>query len=253
MSNSFNELLLRGRTITSESSVVIAGLAQNLSSNYKNIRRIIGDISSLFKSYSVILYENDSSDNSPALLNQWKNEDQNFNYISERLNLSHNNKTVNLDRIQHLSSFRNKYMEWIATSSCSTSDFLIVLDTDITDIYLNGLISSFGYGEIWNCITSNGLSNYKDQVVYYDIESLAIGNVVQNDHVRMPFPITQGLIPIRSGFGGLAIYRMCNVVNKRYGLHTINHKGQDIPVVEHIVFNEGLHFIFINPYQVVLR
>jgi hypothetical protein len=247
----FNNLLTRGKKTMSESSVIVAGLVKNVSNNYDNIKRIITSITSCFRSYKVVLYENDSTDNTNVLLNSWEKNDSNIRIISETLNERHDNSTMNIERIQHLATYRNKYMDYITKNLAA--DFLIVLDTDIIDIYLNGLITSFGYSDKWNCITSNGLGTWQDNVIYYDIEALVLDNIICNEMVRPPILLQTKLLPVRSAFGGLAIYDFYSIISHKYGLSFVKKNNEDKPISEHIIFHNELSNIFINPYQMVFR
>lgn len=52
---------------------------------------------------------------------------------------------------------RNQYMDYIATQKLE-ADYLIIVDLDVSRLFLGGILSSFKLAEDWDAITANGYS-----------------------------------------------------------------------------------------------
>ena len=251
----YDALLNSGLEVCSQSKVVIAGLVRNTAGNFAHIQRVIYALSSLFRSFEVILYENDSLDSTPAMLSKWAYDDKRVHYISERLGTPRFGSVLTLERLELMAQYRNKYLDYI-DNNIPDVDYVIVIDTDIRDVMLSGVGSSFGIKD-WDCITSNGLDTFNGVMIYYDIATLVIHGSIRNGKILLPMPLGY-FIKVESAFGGVGIYRYEAIKGKRYASgmmrgDTCVHHADERPMIEHIGLNLQLDNIYINTYQMVLR
>ena len=122
---------------------------------------------------------------------------------------------------------------------------------------IEGISNSIGHDE-WDVIGSNGLLIYPEQgraggrVEYYDTWAFRHREESVNNHDRageeLSFARGEPLLPVRSCFGGLALYK-CGAF-----LSGARYEGDEC---EHIAFHQqmkenGFDKIFLNPSQIVL-
>ena len=110
--------------------IVFAGTAQNCSAYLPKTLNNIEDITSLCLESGYVFIENDSSDNTKDILQNWGNNRSNFHLI----NLDGLNQTP--IRTLRLELARNTYLEFIKNHPILRNyDFLIVLDMDDVGAY----------------------------------------------------------------------------------------------------------------------
>lgn len=146
------------------------------------------------------------------------------------------------------------------------ADFVIVIDLDIYCLSIDGICSSFGH-EGWDAISANGRkltwSNpfcpyYYDTYALLQLgERLPMGYssllLKQKKYSRLK--LAQGLIPVRSAFGGLCIYTRKKIHGLRY---EVRHNDDNIIqcLCEHMDLHLKMEKLgyskqFINPYMKV--
>src|SRR5262245_25427326 len=74
----------RGRSAMSEARIVICGLARNVAAHLPRTKARIERLGSMFADYRVLVYENDSTDATPAILNRWAARNDRVTAISQR-------------------------------------------------------------------------------------------------------------------------------------------------------------------------
>lgn len=141
---------------------------------------------------------------------------------------------------------RNLYLQYVM-SELPHVDYMVVIDMDISDFSIPGLVSSFGY-DGWNCMSSNGIQYLKDgSPIYYDNFSFVdIDYKAYNEDIEV-FEKNK-LVKSISGFGGIEIFKT-NKIRWRYSGMFFNEEF----VCEHSGLNlcTGEHYI--NTNQLVLR
>lgn len=144
-----------------------------------------------------------------------------------------------------MSIFRNIYLNYVR-SQLSDYDYMAVIDMDISDFSVPGLISSFGY-EDWNCMSSNGIQYLENNEVYYDNFSFVdIDFKAYNEDIEV-FPLNK-LVKSVSGFGGIEIFKIKAIKGKYSGMYFNGNF-----VCEHSCLNYYTGGHYINTNQLVLR
>ena len=199
------------------SSVVIAGLARDLGSTLPVTLARIEALAARFRSASVVLVENDSSDGTADELRTWS-ADAPFPVTVHSDDHGHPTWPCarNLERAAAMAAYRNRYLEAVRTKHAD-ADYLIVLDTDLPDGFsYDGIANTIGLGG-WDVVGSNGVQPRLDDdgcvwLAQYDAwayrdagrpEPHAASDVNPRRYER-----GESLIPVDSCFGGLAVYRM---------------------------------------------
>ena len=244
----------------SHSSVIITGLARNVSKTIEDeIERLLGAFSG-FAQVSFLIIESDSSDRTVAKLEMLSKRLTNFSFIS----LGQLSKELpnRIDRISYCRSFAQKEI----VKMNKLFDYVCVADLDgVNSMISREAIESCWTRSDWSVCTANQVGPY------YDIYALRAENWCENNawlermklvsegiHPQKATNIAIGLkqkviptnsewIEVISAFGGLAIYT-------RESFQLANYSSKDSSgniICEHVSFNEAVREcggrIFINP------
>jgi glycosyltransferase involved in cell wall biosynthesis len=219
-----------------KNSAVIVGTARDIEKFLKNTIKKLEMISQLFEKYQIIIYENDSKDNTLKILKKWKNNNKNIEIISE--------KNVKGLRTQRLAHGRNIILKRALKLNY---DYLIVIDLDDVnqDLTKESILSSLNNKEDWAVMCAN-------QKKYYDVYALRTYDdwmpfdcwhcmkvkrdrefCINSRNKNLP---KDSLINVKSCFGGLAIYKM-KYINK-----CVYYGGEgNTEICEHVAFNQCIN------------
>ncbi len=209
-------------------NVVFCGTVRNVEKYLQNALNNIELCSKKFNDYAVIIYENDSSDNTRnILLNNKKN---NYHYILDD-NITESRRTV------RLANGRNKILDKLSEiNSNNYFQYLIILDMDdMNDSgnFVNTIDSCFKYDtNSWDVLTGNQHDKYFDIWALrkkYDSEydCWRLYNKFKRYENDLPmlqkyvfsnyrnYPPNQ-LLEVDSAFGCIAIYKISAIGNCRY-------------------------------------
>jgi len=250
--------------------VVIAGCTKNSAPYIQNRINILHEIGKFFDNYYILLYENDSTDNTLNILKSNKNN--HFNYITETNIIERVVHKKMHNRSQILEYARNQLLQYIKLHY-SKYDLLIIIDLDniLENFNPKTILNAFKYGDNWAGLTANC------NRPYYDIWALRIDPSIWDNEVhgkiwkepivhdcwyqiknniaprqliqeyQKIIPETSPLIQTNSSFGGLGIYKMNAIMNTKYE----SYNGQFCQC-EHVSFNKHLSGkLFICPTLLV--
>jgi len=228
-----------------EYSVVFAGTVRNVEKYIKKNLQHIDNCGKKFKDYALVIYENDSSDNTKQILKD--NKKDNYYYIFDTTNESSRTKRLAHGRNQILNKVRelNNY------------DFLIMLDLDDVNYsgkFVETINSCFEHNE-WDVLTGNQSDTYYDIWAFrktglldwdcWREYSKATRNGMSDSEAKDKYVwgIIQKfepgqMIEVRSAFSGIAIYRLESLPdNCMYKGH---YNEDDSEICEHVPFHECL-------------
>jgi len=259
----------------SESTIIICGIVRNCGRNLKKNIETIMKLCRTAKNFHVVIFENDSTDNTKKILQKWANTEKNIHislndFDTITIPEKHNevNPAFSLHRIEKMTNYRNSYLDIIEKENLS-GDYVIVVDMDVRKITLQGIIASFSLDYEWDALTANGTSRSPSTFFrkrFYDTYALVEcgqENIPQTERSiraaqyrwaflkpRMP------LMRVASAFGGLAIYRRQAIAGCRYGVLP-NDDNKVETRSEHIFFHrqmreKGYDKIFIHPAMRVI-
>jgi len=231
------------------SSATIVGTARDIEKYLPTTIKKIELISNTFKKVNIIIYENDSIDNTLKILNNWKlNSKYDIKIISET--------NIPGKRTHRLSYARNLLLDEALKLN---NYYLIVIDLDDVNssLTIDNFLSSFSYENDWACLCANQKDKYydlwalrtKDDWMNFDCwqcfnEKNDIDFCVKSREKNLP--VQKKLIEVESCFGGLAIYKTKYLRNCKY------YGGKDdFETCEHVNFNNDIRnknngTIFIN-------
>jgi len=222
-------------------NVIFASTVRNVSKYIKQNLNHINNCGSKFNDYYVIIYENDSKDNTRNIL--LENKRPNYHYIFE-------DNIVEPIRTIRIANGRNKILEKIREINNNNKyDYLIMLDLDDVNIsgnFVNTINTCFEYSN-WDVLTGN----QKDR--YYDLWALRRKNDMDYDCWRMvndnlrtrnaarKFVFSKfkkygvgDLLDVDSAFGGVAIYKLSSIPNECNYVGKYDDGGE---LCEHVEFN----------------
>ena len=248
-----------------QKSVVITGCCMNVEKYIKNNLDIIEKIGQQFKEYKVVIYENDSIDNTREILID--NKKDNYHYIFE------NNISIK-KRTERIAYCRNKILDFVNTNFIHF-DYMLMLDLD--DIIASGELSN----TIHSCFLYNTdqwdamFANCSDE--YYDIYALRKKNYLTTccwNNVYLArrngiphyiayieciqkyiinYPINTKLIPVISAFGGAGLYKIKSIENSKY--LGVEESHIDKQICEHVPFHQSFidrgSKLYINPRMLI--
>lgn len=269
-SNSYNYLVKTGEQFLSSKHVVFLCLIRDCESVFDtNITKIINFAKKYTKDFDIVLFENDSIDNTKIKLQEIKNKYTNIHYISRNYNREKFGPVKNKNRTIALAEYRNELKNYIQTN-IKNIDYIIVIDFDFLDFSENGILNSFGWikenpnigGMAGNSFQMTHIFN---QTSIWNYDSWAFRRDGWNDwcyfktsdyqnYSQMLWfglwipPLGSNPIQVNSAFGGMCIYRSDYYYSGHYD-------GIDC---EHVTFHHSLYQnnknfeLFLNPSQVML-
>src|ERR1035437_350111 len=269
----FTKEYIDGKVLMKNSSVSICTVVRDCQANVeKNIPRI-ERLRLLFKDSEVIVFENDSKDNTLKILKDWERKSCNVHLFSDTFNDStiplqttgDENLYFSISRIEKMVTYRNKYIHFLNNQGIK-KDYVIVIDLDISNFCIDGLIHSFGTSIDWDCISANGISissNFRKQyhdsyalIEYGKLNHIQTEQSIKLNRIRYSF-LKQGmpLFLVDSAYGGLAIYKWVSIKDIYYS-YLINNDFRVQCKSEHVGLHRkmkenGHNKIFINPTMIV--
>lgn len=241
-------------------SVTLYGIGRDVAETFPAFVARVERLGAMFGTYHALFYENDSTDESPRLLNEWANANPAVQVISEQRGDVRFGSVRAASRGSALAAYRNRCRDRIL-ADFATDDHVIVVDMDLKGGWsYDGIAHTFGLDD-WDFVGSSGLipetltptpeGSEARRWIQYDTWAYRIpGDEEPIPNARAKhLPLRRGdpLQRVWSCFGGLGIYRMeC--------LKVASYSGGDC---EHAVFHHnlrlrGLDRLFLNPNQIVV-
>lgn len=149
----FEGMLARGIKEASQSKVVIAGMLRDVAPRVKDVIKKTEGVGRLFKDYTIIVVENDSSDGTRDLLLEWTRMNPKVKILGCGVNvkeckLPKTPKTeghpINRSRMDKMTLLRNIYLDYIK-QNLQDYDYAIFWDLDAISVaYHDGILNTIG-------------------------------------------------------------------------------------------------------------
>ena len=262
-----------------KTDMIVSGLVKDSQDTLPVFIERINSLQKFFKSFKVVLFENDSKDDTRRLLLDWEKE-KNFVHIIKcndpviqsiiksdsfecKLNLTPAiaDGPFSKSRFSKMVKFRNilleKSKQFVRNPQSTT---ILMIDTDLVGPFsIDGIAHSFGHS--WDMISSYGITGialtlgntfYYDLMAYKDSNTTGIpSNPIQLLKVSSTVNGKQRgdpLLPVLSSFAGFAIYKYTSIKDSDYS-------GDNL--CEHInlhdnMISKGFKKLYINPSMIVL-
>lgn len=207
-------------TRASYEKVLICGVCRNVAFAVPNTIQNIEALGKQFKNYRVIIYENDSIDNTTTLLDEWAQRNKRVIFISEKLSP----EELALSREERIANARNNVLSVACDSKFRDYKYLIMVDLDfVTPWPIEEIVASLETTKPWDCIAANGIryGMYWDRYAFRNINFPfgfeLIGPIWWPDLFNSWFPIDgEEWGRVFSAFGGLAIYKTAVITQFSY-------------------------------------
>lgn len=271
INDDYYNMINNGYSHIRNKKIVFAGLCRSVADKIRqNINYLENNIKDKVEDYKIVLFENDSSDNTKEILENIALENKNFRYISKNFDRPHFGTTKHKDRIIALAEYRTIVQKYIQ-NNFSDYDYVILFDTDFLDYSNDGMINSFGWMDRYSHITAMAGFSYTFKNIFgayhiWNYDSWAYRENWWKDLDYYPYypeiqaypkmlyynywvpPIGSTPIKVNSAFGGMAIYRTTDYLMGKYGYNDC----------EHVEFHKSLSDkdtgfeLYANPSQVML-
>jgi Cryptococcal mannosyltransferase 1 len=220
-------------------SIVICGTVRDAQPFLSRLETRIATILLDFTLVRMVLYENDSRDNTTFILNTWKQRNWNMHIISE--------SNVTESRTITLARARNQI--WKAIQSIPQPiEYVLMMDMDEVNLHLSHVPECFNLPDDWMGCCAN------QYTIYYDMWALRAPGWVDCDwvldcHYNIPrridavrhIPASHAPIPVQSCFGGAALYKYRHALQHLSSLATYQGERRQVKVCEHVAFHQSLY------------
>ena len=264
-----NSIIESGLERSGTLKIAVCSIVRDCEKNLRNNIPIVNNIVSKFQDFRIIVFENDSIDGTKNLLKVWANHSSKIFVQCETFGTrtipekssSHTNKYFSRYRITKMINYRNRYLDKLEEINFKP-DYVLIVDLDVSKIFINGVFHSIGLNNYWDVITANGFSlsprlkrRYHDSYALVENGSEALSQT-ENSMRKISEKFgsiskNMPLIPVYSAYGGLAIYRYDAIRKLRYRL--IENKDNRVEVrcehysICHDIRKNGFNRIFVNP------
>ena len=245
----------RGYAAMASSRVAITGLARNIGAVLPTTIRRLENLARCFADHRMIVYENDSCDDTGRQLLAWARSDRRVRVISEQPGDPVNPATRCLHRAARMARYRRRCQE-LVLAECGRFDVAMVVDLDLLGGFsTDGIAHTFGQRD-WDFVGSNGLIFRRHGLRMNDIRQYDAWALRLDDRLTPLRPAVAGglvqrrgaaLVPVTSCFGGLGIYRMEAYRAGRYADDDVEHAA-----FHRSLLAQGHRRLFLNPSQIVV-
>jgi hypothetical protein len=231
-----------GFEIAKQSKIVFCGLCRDIENRIiKNIE-MFEQTGQYFYDYRIVLFENDSQDQTREFIRQKAKTNQNIILIDcgqTNPNCIFKDKkmydygSLSEKRIERMAYFRNQYISYIK-ENLSHFDYVMMMDMDVQGYYnIDGLMESIAQPK-WDAMFANGRMPVSgtfglndlmyDQLAFIDqktdLETLKKKKEptfmeMTSKIIRMQ-TYGQKWIPVQSAFNGCGIYKMKSILNCKF-------------------------------------
>ena len=230
----------KGKQIANNSNIVICGLARNISKHLEDTKIKMEYIGKQFKNYKILIFENDSEDNTRELLKKWSIDNLNIILLDccqlndceckLKKKKGYEYGTFSNDRLKNMAIYRQQYINYI-NKNLSDYDYMLVTDFDLIGVInINGLYDSLSKND-WDGIFCNGTvpmygSYGLITVTCYDALALIINkdDPYKNDLINLIYRYyivkkkskQYHYLPVISAFNGYGIYKIKSIKDCTY-------------------------------------
>ena len=244
----------------SKKKIVIAGCGQNIRPYIQRVFKNIYTIARLFNDYKIIIFENDSIDNTLEILNAYDKKDPNMILLTER--------NIPVPTYLHpcrIAYCRNRLLEKI-NNSFADYDFMVMLDLDdvcVAPIQIHHFKNIFK-NKVWDSVSFNRDKYYDKWALRYPPFMKSCWNFARRaechrytmklEHHIIHLLKNNDMVPVLSAFNGFAIYKIDKIkgciYDGRNKERPLGNRTRHMQDCEHVAFhrammekNNARHFI----------
>lgn len=225
-------------------NVLFGLISKNVYPYISSILHNVEQYASYFQSYKTIIIDASTDNHTYNYIQSWTNKEPSYRQCYKQICL--------LSRPFALTEARNMYLS-ILEKDFIENTYLIVMDCDDVNenpIDEDGFLSNFRYTN-WDGMFANQTLYYYD--IYALRSSFCLNNYQHDPTIKLEqlhINKNNELIPVKSAFGGIAIYHTPKLIQCRYHMFEI-FNDKNIETCEHVPFHYQLidkgARLFINP------
>lgn len=247
-----------GRRHTAKKRIIIGFLAQNLESQLDHTRQVVEALGGLFQDYRVVVFENDSTDNTRDVLSSWDNVDLirccDMGDCECELGKSTDHwQFSKVNKLRLLVQYRNRLLEHIK-KKYDDWDYVVMMDADLEGgVYVDGFLSGFAPNRLeqWDAMIANGVSptwpsmtlsvqaydtfaflnddrpQYRCTTAPKDIMTLIKAQMVGSSLGSDIRKAGHDMVPVKSAFNGMAVYKL-PMITAEYNTQCVDERSDDL-------------------------
>lgn len=209
-----------------QEKVLICGICKNVEKAVPNTIRSVQEIGTQFLDYQVVIYENNSTDKTKELFQEWAKNNNHVIFLSEDLPKKKMARELAMkvfNRAEGLARARNKVLDVAMQDKYKDYKYVIWADLDFLDKWdIANIIDTIVHPEQeWDAVFANGaydLFAFRDPEFSIGFELIGDKYWKRLDELRSRFSLNpQGpWKKVYSAFGGLGIYKREALIGCRY-------------------------------------
>lgn len=219
----------KGGSLINE-KVLICGVCRDVGDRLPSTIKIMEGLGAKFRSYRVIVYENNSSDATKEILKEWKSTNPRVFAISENVEDKTlkesiiNYKEGKYYKPEEIARARNIVLDKAMSAEYKDYTYVIWLDMDFKIApNVEGINELFKGTRDWDAVFAYGIDPpgiYWDWYAFRDKEeplgSETLGNTWWYLPKKFKLTIKDSWYPVYSAFGGCGIYKKSSIIGCRY-------------------------------------
>lgn len=235
-------------------NLVVCGLVRNAAQNLERNLDRFELLKPFFESFKVIIYENDSTDNTKEILKRYGERTKSDATIlmADFKEYPFQFGPFSKHRVDLMSKYRNQYLDKL--KEFPETDYVLLIDLDVYDFSIESILNCFKVEFKWDMVSAFGVNfvDYKLFPVFYDIYAYTEEDNTKHHfsdfrefreeqrELYRKYNNTKEWVQITSNFNGLAIYTYKSLMcGARYNSAPCTQEGIE-SFCEHVVFNNTL-------------
>ena len=214
-----------------QEKVLLCGICKNVESALPRTIQILEQVGTLFQDYRVIVYENNSSDKTPLLLQEWAKRNPKVDLQCDFIKPSDIATTIinhkqdgKFCHVEEIARARNVVLDKAMSKTYEEYKYIIWMDMDFK-LFPNfdGFREIFSSTQEWDAVFAYGVdptNTYWDWYAFRDhvfpIGSELLGNDWWYMQKYCQLKPTDKWYPVYSAFGGCGVYKKSSIVGCRY-------------------------------------
>ncbi len=240
--------------------VIICGVCKDVAERVPYTIKIMEKIGALFSDYRIVVYENNSSDETPRILKEWERSNSKVQAIIEQVDQKelenifvNRTEDGNFYRAETIARARNIVLDNALSETYQDFAYLIWMDMDFKlEPNYEGFREVFATEKEWDAVFAYGIDppgTYWDWYAFRDQECPIGSELLGNDWWYLPkqkrlLNKNDDWYPVLSAFGGCGIYKKASILGCYYsGL-----VSKDLGKLSYKIIQENLSHPIIQKY-----
>jgi len=248
-----------------QQKVIICGVCRDVAERVPYSMKIMEKIGALFADYRIVVYENNSSDQTPALLRKFQKRNNKILVVSENLTRAYQENTFinrvdnnQIYRPEAISRARNIVLGHAMSDAYQGFDYVIWMDMDFKiEPNYDGFKEVFLRKGSWDAVFAYGTDPRGEYWDWYALRDnlIPIGSELLGQEwwflpKELKLKKSDDWYPVTSAFGGCGIYRKEAIKGCRYSALVT----QDLAEVAHkIIYETHTMHRYIQQYLTNLK